>query len=280
MIIALTALLLVQADSGRAIEVWTRPTGTFDRGAEPARAGAVVIDLETVPAIEKTMYDVQLESTRAFRGLTLSSLIEARTIGSGVDTALLHFANGMIVPVLLDASKNVFIAASIRSPAGEWERAFPEVTKRRAVLPDPRPIAFGANKIVVTDAPEMFSPWQHVDTLVGVELVRGAAYEAQFGIGDKAEIQPGARVFLKRCHFCHAVRDVGATFGWDLVDPVPVYTYRTTQTLHAHVKYENADALELGYMMPVQRDIERTEIDALLAWLKRVAKHGLKPYEP
>jgi mono/diheme cytochrome c family protein len=278
MMIELLALLAVRAVPGHEIELWTREAGVYDRGAEPVTRQSTV-DLGSRATVEAQLFDLQLGATHVFRGLNLSSLVESRGTGSA-DTMLLHFANGMVVPVQLERASAVFVAVAIRSPAGDWDRSFPEIQKRRAVLPDPRPIAFGANKVVVSDASETFSPWPYVDTLVGIELVRRAAYWAQFDVGAEPEIRRGMRVYLDRCHGCHAVRDVGGTFGWDLVDPVPVYSYRSPQTLFAHVKYDNADALERGYMMPAQKDIERPEIDAFLEWLKRAAKSGLNAYQP
>jgi hypothetical protein len=271
----LLSMFLAQVGDGREIDLWTRGAGAFDRGVVPDAVDAHRIPLELEPTVTATLYDVQLGSTRTYRGISLAAVLAQRDIKRDVDTAMLHFANGMIVPVPLDRGNTVFIAVAVQSLGGGWERGFPEIAKRHAALPDPRPIAFGANKVVISEVDGTFSPWHHVDTLVGIELVSERAYVAQF-----EPLGSGARAFLDRCQFCHAVSGVGATFGWDFVDPLPVYTYRTPETLHAHVKYANAEALERGYMMPAQRDVEREEIEALWFWLKDVTKDGLRAYRP
>jgi mono/diheme cytochrome c family protein len=285
MLFALLSILSAQLP-GREVELWTRASGTYDRGAPPSRLDVRTIDLETLPLTEVTRYDVQLEAFHTFQGISLADLLDGRVKATSNDAVLLHFANGMIVPVHGSERAEgppahaIFIALAIQGGRIDWEKTFPEIAKRRTGLPDPRPIVFSGNKIVVSEIQEEFSPWRHVDTLTGIELVSLAAWEAQFEAGTGKEAQRGRAVFLHRCQFCHAARDVGGRFGWDFIDPIPLYSYRSAQNLHAHVKYTNADAVERGYMMPAQRDVDVSEIEALWVWMKAAAADGLKPYRP
>ena len=79
---------------------------------------------------------------------------------------------------------------------------------------------------------------------------------------------------MARCQWCHGVAGHGARYGWDFVKPVPLESWRSTRSLHAHVKFRNGEAVERGYMMPPQRDVSTEEIEDLRRWMAAVS---LKP---
>ena len=72
----------------------------------------------------------------------------------------------------------------------------------------------------------MLSPWAEVDTLTGIEFVSRAAYYAQFDVDPDPAVKAGEQLSTQSCQFCHGVRQTGAGFGWDFVDPTPVADYR------------------------------------------------------
>lgn len=288
-------LLLFAVAPGRAeagtlgdeLEVWARSPGLSSEGLREQRdlRSVVLADLRLV---EQELFDAQLGRSFVFRGINLADLLEGLPRPDGVDHVLLHFANGMIIPVELEGPlvKQVFLATAYKV-GGAFDDHFPDVPKKKRALPDPAPITFGRNKIVVPDgahprvpksAQANFSPWFYADTLTGLEWVVGARWERQFQVDGDATIRRGAEVFLGRCQFCHGVGEVGAAYGWDLVHPVPLYDYRRPDGLYVHVTVENAEALQKGYRMPPQKDVDRGEIQELWGWMKAVALKGPRPY--
>ncbi len=176
-----------------------------------------------------------------------------------------------------------------KNKAGEGslrcEPKFPEIGKEDsyAILADPRPIRFTDNKIVSTngrhpdiDHPEIFSPWNHADSLAEIMLVSGDAYWNQFNIGEPE----GFAIFKQRCQFCHSVNYVGAHFGWDFTKPFPLAEKRKPDQLLNHIKYPKASRTKRGLMMPNQKDITMAEINTLWKWMLLVSKKPLNPYRP
>ena len=272
---------------GDELEVWLRAPGLSSEGLRERRELKTVI-LSDLTQVEQDLFDAQVGSTQVYRGINLADLVERLPRPDGVDTLNLHFANGMMIPVALDGEPlgQVFIATAWKVGGG-FDDHFPDVPKKKRALPDPAPITFGRNKVVVPDgqhprvpksAQPSFSPWFYVDTLTGLEWVASSRWERQFAPQGDVAVKRGQQVFLGRCQFCHGVGEVGATYGWDLVRPVPLYDYRRPDGLLTHVKVENAQALERGYRMPPQKDVERAEIQDLWAWMKAIALAGPNPY--
>lgn len=283
-LIALIQSPKVLAASGDEIELWVR------KGSETSRdAGHETLQLRDMELTWDERLDVQLGATRFYLGLPLARLIERHPAVADHDLALLHFANGMIVPVPLDHGRDrldIFVARAVkRTRTGAVEKTFPEIPKRTRIKPDPRPITFGTNKVVVSKLghpfapdPELsaFSPWYYTDTLTGVEFATNSAWDAQFDAGPQT--RQGRDVFLARCQYCHAVREVGATFGWDFVDPTPLHEYRNPDNLYAHIRFLNTLAAASGAMMPVQKDVEPSEVELLWSWMKEIAAKGPSSY--
>lgn len=258
-----------------ASPAWASTTLVLERGSTVEE---VHLRKEALVTVERE--DVQLGETRSFRGVPLARIVRARPAPAGTDTVLLGFASGMIVPVALSEldALDLFVALESRRGKEPFSANFPEVAKKKTVMPDPRPIRFVGNKLVVSSlvhprvpTSAQFSPWLYVDSLTSLRWVSGAAYERTFG-GADAEVAAGREVFLTRCQWCHGVDGHGARYGWDFVRPVPLYEWRSARSLHAHVKYRNVDAADRGYMMPPQASVSDEEITQLHAWMKRVAE--------
>lgn len=279
------------AGSVNGLSVWSRGLGSFNDGAEPMRIRSVRLELEALKQVRRSMNDVQYERKETYVGLPLRSVLKLYTPSNHDDMAILHFENGMLIPVPLDDSTltrlDAFVALQICSSSTTCDNSFREI-ERESIFsssPDPRPIKFSWNKIVVPtpwhpDVPgeraKIFSPWRHVDSLSGIEFVNEVAYRRQFALGDEV----GEQVFAARCQYCHGVRQVGATFGWDFVTPLPIYEKRGPDNLLNHVKYPKALAFKMGLLMPVQKDVTETEIQALWRWMKRAAHRPIRPYRP
>ena len=74
---------------------------------------------------------------------------------------------------------------------------------------------------------------------------------------------------------------MGARFGWDFVEPTPIYSYRKpTRNLFLHVAYKPLDAAERGLMMPAMKFMSEADTALLWQWLKAVATKPMPAYAP
>ena len=88
-----------------------------------------------------------------FRGVALTRLLGRHPGPKDADTIVLGFKNGMQIPLSLSSgaleSIDPFIAIESRRGRSEYSPSFPDITKKQSEIPDPRPIHFGGNKLVV-----------------------------------------------------------------------------------------------------------------------------------
>lgn len=284
MIIALSqitvlALALAAAPSA-PLEVSTRGD---PRAPGKHAAASKSVPWSALPLQERTLFDVQTGAMVTVKGVALETLLARGPAHHDEDTALLHFANGMMVPVPLDARGaliDVFVAHQRRREDGVFVAAFPPIVRERATWIEQRAIVFGDNKVVVSQADHpalaptttRFSPWSHVDSLKRVELVRAGQVHAALDVSANKDVRKGLEVFEQRCQFCHGVDGKGASFGWDFVAPIPLSTWRDADSLLYHVKMTKLDGPERGLMMPPQPDVTIEEMRALWAWMNAVSK--------
>jgi len=279
-----------------AIEIWVRGPGAL-QADQAFRARSKRVDLDSLRLVDVKRPDAQYGGgPRAMRGIALAAVIEAASPDAAADLAILHFANGMAVPVPFrdaEVMKRLepFVARGMEAKAGGAVRAgaFPEI-HRKGKTEDPRPIVFSGNKIVVAElwhpavaasAQPAFSPWRHTDTLTDIELVATKPYYHQFEVGGGDLVQRGQAVFQGSCQFCHGVRKVGAKFGWDFVDPAPIWSlHRPSKNLFLHVAYKPLDAAERGLLMPAMSFMSQDDAELLWHWLKAVATNPLPAYAP
>jgi hypothetical protein len=275
------------------IEVWARAGGPM-QGDQAPRGRSQRVDLDKLALAEGKRVDAQYGGPRLVRGIALASVIQGFAPDASLDLAILHFANGMAVPLpFRDAAAmkrlDAFIARGMEAQAGGPVRAgfFPDI-RRKGKTEDPRPIVFSGNKVVVAElwhpavaaaAQPAFSPWRHTDSLTDIELVSAAAYYRQFEVGGGDFVQRGQAVFQQSCQFCHGVRKVGAKYGWDFVEPTPIYSFhRPAKNLFLHVAYKPLDAAERGLMMPAMSFMSQDDAGLLWRWLKAVATNPTPPY--
>jgi mono/diheme cytochrome c family protein len=280
------------APAPSVVEIWVRAAGA-QQGDQAPRARAQRLDLDKLALADGKRFDAQYGGQRAVRGIALASVIDGFAPEPALDLAILHFANGMAVPVPFrdaEAMKRLdpFIARGMETHPGGPVRAgfFPDI-RRKGATEDPRPIMFAGNKLVVpvlwhpavaAAAQPAFSPWRHTDTLTGIELVAAKPYYRQFDVGGDM-VQRGQAVFQQSCQFCHGVRKVGAKFGWDFVEPTPIWSvHRPAKNLHLHVAYKPLDAAERGLMMPAMRFMSEDDAALLWRWLKAVATTAMPAY--
>lgn len=289
----LLATLNARAAPSQLIEIWTRAPGNYAASPPPARMRVVTVDLDRMAQHEGELADVQYDGARhPYRFVLVDELVRAYHPGPETDVALLHFANGMIVPLrfgdrpLMDRLHPA-VARSVRLADGRWTTDLPAVRRDQLGFPDARPIRFQGNKLVVADAwhPDLlpstessFTPWRFADTLVGIELVSGDAFRAQLDVAPEAHA--GLEVYQHVCAFCHGARGVGAQFGWDFVDPIPVTEYRKDVSLYYHVRYRATDAPSRGLMMPALPFLSEKDASNVFAWLRELAARPLNPYRP
>lgn len=268
---------------------WSRHPGAHADDAnlpqdQPKKVFASAFKLE-----RRSKHDEQYHKSEIFLGIPLKALIKSYKPKFQDDMVVLHFANGMAVPIPLDddalTKLDAFVALKICPKKTACSADFPAVPRDDvyAVTSDPLPLKFGRNKIVVSTpwhpaVPEKraatFSPWRHVNSLTGLEFVNRDRYNGQFQLGESA----GEKVFFERCQFCHGVRHVGASYGWDVVTPLPLHQKRTPETLLNHVKYPKMEARQMGIGMPTQSDVTSEEMQAVWSWMRLAEKRKLKPY--
>lgn len=275
------------------VEIWIRGGGAV-QGDQAPRARTQRVDLDKLGLVDGKRFDAQYGGLRSVRGIALASVIDAFAPDSSLDLAILHFANGMAVPVAFrdaDVMKRLdpFIARGMETHAGGPVRAgFFQEIRRKGATEDPRPIVFSGNKLIVavlwhpavaTAAQPTFSPWRQTDTLTGIELVAAKAYYRQFEGGGGDFVQRGQAIFQQSCQFCHGVRKVGAKFGWDFVDPTPIWSlHQPVKNLFLHVAYKPLDATERGIMMPAMSFMSQDDAALLWRWLKAVATNPMPAY--
>jgi hypothetical protein len=293
-----------QAESSK-IKVATLPAGNYNGDQNPRLIQEKNVDLASLPRKTMEVYDYQYRKKNLYRVLPLQTVLKAAQPGAKEDMALLVFANGMRVPVYFSGPSSPMldslyladgwcqkkgVAAQGKKPArSEITCAgdFPEISKddQFAILADPRPIQFHGNKIVSTDGlhPDLgskqlehFSPWNHADSLKQILLVSSHAYWQQFSVGE----EDGFAVFKQRCQFCHGVNYVGASFGWDFVQPLKLADKRSPEQLLNHIKYPKALRTSQGLMMPVQKDVTPEEMAMLWKWMKLIGSKPLEKYHP
>ncbi len=238
---------------------------------------------------------VQLENPKTYNGFDIQYGKSIKAMGYDLlatlppappnyDALLLHFKNGMRVPVMLADAKamKIFIATQIYSEIHKkYTSEFPGIIKTDPIFNDPRPIKFMDNKIVVrTESYSIsqgkFNPFHYTDSLHKIEWIKYKFWTAFSYVAGNAEVIAGREVFLNRCQYCHRINGKGATFGWDFVDPLPIYQKRNPKSLLFHVKYKKIDALERGLMMPPQTGITAAEAQHLWQWMKAIALKELK----
>jgi mono/diheme cytochrome c family protein len=277
------------------IEVWQRKSPAAASGVE-GRKDVRSFDLDALPSVETRRPDIQYAGSFSYRGVALRTLIERYAPPPEVDLALLHFANGMQVPFAfrdarLAKALDLFIAREMRpAPGAPFQKGrFPSISRAREGFVDVRPILFGANKLVVSqvahplvpvEAQAVFSPWMHLDSLTGIELVSSRAYYAQFDVDSDPGVRAGYRLFTQSCQFCHGARGVGAAFGWDFVQPVAIYSYHDELNLFYHVKYKPLDATARGLQMPALSYMTEQDAASIWRWLRAIATHPMPSYAP
>ncbi len=270
------------------LELWTRAPGAYENVTNPKKLNLQTFEM-THP-VSAQLFDVQYEKNSEYQGNFLHEIVERYAPARPSDTILLHFDNRMVIPLPLDlvrkGSFEIFVAMALKD-GKTFTRNFPALAKPSERWRDPRPLVFQGNKLVVSKPwhpgfgkvkTSGFLPWKMAGSLVGIEWIDAASYREQFAVDQSPEVRKGQQVFLERCVYCHAVRQVGGRRGWDFVDPLPIFSKRSNETLHAQVKYTKLDALERGLMMPAQPDFTEDEATALWYWMRAAAKGKLKNY--
>jgi mono/diheme cytochrome c family protein len=277
------------------VESWVRPPGdaaALEAGTFPR----LKIELGSLALTEGRRFDAQYGKYGWYRGVSLSTLLARLHPPSAVDLALLRFANGMVVPIPLRDQRvldqlDPFIALEMRpGPEAPYTTAFAPLTRKVGAYADAPVTKFVGNKVVVArmwhpavaeKAQSAFSPWAFVDTLVAVELVAAAPYYAQFEVGGTPAARAGAALFQQSCQFCHGARKVGAQFGWDFVEPAPLYTYRKGEKrLYYHVRYRRFDAAARGQNMPALEFMTQEDAGNLWQWLEAIGTRPMPAYAP
>jgi mono/diheme cytochrome c family protein len=273
----------------QSLEAWTRQPGKYSDEQNPDRKGVLAIDPFQLKLRTKTLEDIQVGQKVSYRGIALATLVKNAKAAAGTDLVLLHFENGMLVPIPIGqlGRLDAFLALEVCNERGKnCKNEFEPVSRTAIYLesPDPRPIKFTWNKIVVGSLwhPELpkgdndFSPWLYINSLKGIEFANSAAYYQQFANGKST----GDQVFRARCQYCHSVRYVGAKMGWDFINPLPIYEKRTPATLTGHVKYEKSMAYKMGTQMPPQKDVEDEEMKRVWEWAREFGRTPVRAYSP
>ncbi|MFK7827766.1 MAG: cytochrome c [Oligoflexales bacterium] len=271
------------------IEYWDRPQANYTDVVNPIGVSKKKLSIKEDDLSIATIHDIQYNKKLKFKGVYLNILISRLPLKTYHDLILLHFENGMIIPYFYQAHQitkavKPLIAFSYFANKN-WQHKFPKVERFDPRYNDPLPIIFSKNKLVVkTEWYPMhpmggksgFSPWKHMDTLTGLELVNAKAYFKQFTPGD-SKLMGGFKVFISRCQYCHGIKNIGSRYGWDFAGPIPIHKKRTIDTLKNHIKNKKENIFKLGIRMPHQKDITRDEVSKLWAWMKHMTEREKLP---
>jgi mono/diheme cytochrome c family protein len=293
---AIVLLLTTSAPSAAAtnVEVWVRTAGTYGTGnVEPPKTTPRTLVLDKLPQQQGQRSDAQYGNTAFYRGVLLRDAIAQYAPPSGLDLLLLHFRNGMIIPLPFREDKAMnrlepLIAVGISvSPQGPFSSDFPQINSQTEGFVDVPRVVFSGNKVVVKDRwhpdlPESaqggFSPWALADSLIGIEFAESAAYYRQFV--PTAEVRPGMELFRSSCQFCHGVRRVGASFGWDYAQPVELHSHRSDPArLYYHIRYR-VEYKATWTQMPALKHITEEQAGVIWQWLKSVSTLPITRYTP
>ena len=124
-------------------------------GDKAPRARSQSLNLDSLPLVDSQRFDAQYGASHAFRGIALANVIASFAPDPALDVAILHFANGMAVPIpFRDAAVmkrlDPFVARGMETHAkGPVRAAFFTEIRRKGTTEDPRPIVFSGNKLVV-----------------------------------------------------------------------------------------------------------------------------------
>lgn len=291
---ALSLLATGSASAANPIAVWIRTPGSYDQsGTSPAKTNPQTLDLDKLPQQQGQRQDAQYGSSAFYRGVALRDVIKAYAPPSGVDLALLHFRNGMIVPVPFRDNRimnrlDLLIATGRGTSAqGPFVADFPPINKQIEGYADIRQVTFTGNKIVAADryhpdvgepSKESFSPWTTTDSLTGIEFVEDSACYRQF-VPD-ASVRPGFDVFRGSCQFCHGVRKVGTRYGWDYAQPLELHTYRSSpQSLYMHIRYR-VEYKATWQQMPALKHISEEDAGHMWRWMRATSSAPIGRYTP
>lgn len=273
----------------RAIETWTRSLGA---GGDDATEKLTPISLAEFPLQSFERLDPQYGKKLTFRGFPLQALLDKARPPSTTDLALLHFANGMTIPLPFRdavAMKRLDPMVARTLFSGDKAQPLPPVTRKAREYVDIPALQFEGNKIVVAEdwhpmlAPEAkgWSPWRQADTLVAIEFVIATPYYAQFDVGSSDDAHAGFELFKQNCQFCHGARKVGAKYGWDFVEPVPIFQWKgSPHRLYLHIAFRRLDAPERNQMMPALKHMTEADAGKLWLWLEALGTKPLRPYTP
>lgn len=282
-----------------SINMWKRGRGNHEMKAiEKAYLVSFSPLNKKLKIRERSLYDPQYEKTRTYRGVYLTEILKQYAVDLGDNDAyLLHFNNGMMIPLeIKNPIKNkVFIATAFldKESKSQWSQEFPNMEKKDEIryFRDPNPTKFKGNKVVVPLSKNQlyfkdkkgklvarFTPWMHVSSLTGIEFINLKRYQNQFNISSSTDLKRGYSVFSSRCQYCHGVKGVGASFGWEFGGPIKISKKRNSEGLHLFVKYPKADSLQMGLKMPNQIDLKPEDTDSLWKWIEAVESKPLKAY--
>ena len=287
-------VVAVPAFAASPINVWVRGVGNYGTTtADPPKQGLKSIDLDKLPQQQGQRTDTQYGTAAFYRGVALRDVIASYAPPQGTDTVLVHFHNGMIVPLPYREERAMarldplIATGRAATAAGPYSGEFPPVSKAVEGFADIRQVAFSGNKMVVKERwhPDQteqgmanFTPWAITGSVIGLEFVDGTAYFRQFL--PNAEVRPGFEIFRQNCQFCHGVRKVGASYGWDYATPLPLHTYRSdAQRLYMHIHYR-VEYKQTWQMMPALKHVTEAEAGLLWRWMQAVSGAPITRYTP
>ncbi len=272
-----------RADPVTEIAVWTRGEGD----AATPRRDEIRVRLDAPPLEEIDRVDPQYGTRARYQGFRLEAVLAMYRVPPSADLALLHFTNGMVVPwPFRDAAArkrlDLFVALLRGAPGEPMSSSFPDVSTGQSAF-STRPTRFAGNKLVAAEAwhPDLApggdatSPWFHVASLTGVELVQAVAFRRQLETGHPGK--RGREVFTQSCQFCHGVRRIGASMGPDLLEPVPLHRYRNTGDVFAHARVLGEQ--RAVRRMPIIPTLSPRDALDFLTWIRELAGRRLS-YRP
>lgn len=220
------------------------------------------------------VYDAQDAAEHPVLGQPLREVLGQLKPPKGADTLLLLFKNGMQVPVSLAdkaAIDDLFVVFEHADPYGHFDRTYRLKNADAVECP----------KVVLQSRDTAFSPLRHADTLVGLRLVQRRDYDLQLAQPTReAPTQPGWRLYVRYCSFCHGLGGQGATYAPDFITDMHA-AYRRVPPLaetegRQHPSLHDKVHGKVQGSMPTLTHVPNADIATIWRWLHQVHAGAVK----
>ena len=213
------------AESGiNSVPVWERAPGSFANIENPKTIQIGTLNQDKGATPVGPVLDLQCAKDAWFKGVELYTALKQVNAHPNLNLVLLHFQNGMIIPIPRTPSTKsmtkVWIATAWLDATGkEIPGGFPRTARPGIAQGDRVALIFKGNRLIANgpghpfvpaEQTKGFSPWAHADSLAGI-ITRQWRLEMQESTAGVCQLNP----------ICHPKKLMEFGIIWS-VSPKPV----------------------------------------------------------